>query len=195
MSDYGFEFQRSSGVLLHPTSLPGPDGIGDLGQSAFSFVDWLHRHGQSIWQILPLGPTSYGDSPYQTLSAFAGNPLLISMEHLVEAGVSMCIGTDGVRDIWSGLNSVDMLDRIKMLGYRCRFKRDDDFEMLLGLATTGGARVMGDQNYGFEEGKHADFIVLPGGHPKEVIVDQPKRTYVFKRGKLVAADGECLIPE
>ncbi len=86
MSDHGFEFQRSSGVLLHPTSLPGPDGIGDLGQSAFSFVDWLHRHGQSIWQILPLGPTSYGDSPYQTLSAFAGNPLLISMEHLVEDG-------------------------------------------------------------------------------------------------------------
>jgi len=128
-------------------------------------------------------------------SAGTGGTPLPPIKKLVEAGVSVCIGTDGVRDIWSGLNSVDMLDRIKMLGYRCRFKRDDDFEMLLGLATTGGARVMGDQNYGFEEGKHADFIVLPGGHPKEVIVDQPKRTYVFKQGKLVAADGECLISE
>ncbi len=86
MSEPGFEFHRSSGVLLHPTSLPGSDGIGDLGQSALRFVDWLHQHGQSLWQILPLGPTSFGDSPYQTLSAFAGNPLLISLERLVEDG-------------------------------------------------------------------------------------------------------------
>ena len=86
MSESGFEFHRSSGVLLHPTSLPGPDGIGDLGHCAFRFVDWLHQHGQSLWQILPLGPTSFGDSPYQTLSAFAGNPLLISLESLVDDG-------------------------------------------------------------------------------------------------------------
>jgi len=86
MSESGSRFLRSSGVLLHPTSLPGPDGIGDLGTSAFRFVDWLHQHGQSLWQILPLGPTSFGDSPYQTLSAFAGNPLLISLESLVEDG-------------------------------------------------------------------------------------------------------------
>ena len=79
-------FPRSSGVLLHPTSLPGPDGIGDLGAAAFGFVDWLAAAGQSLWQILPLGPTSYGDSPYQTLSAFAGNPLLISLETLVAQG-------------------------------------------------------------------------------------------------------------
>ncbi len=82
----GFEFKRCSGVLLHPTSLSGPDGIGDLGQGAFRFVDWLHQHGQSLWQVLPLGPTSFGDSPYQTLSAFAGNPLLISLENLVDDG-------------------------------------------------------------------------------------------------------------
>lgn len=79
-------FARRSGVLLHPTSLPGPDGVGDLGAGAFRFVDWLHQHGQSLWQVLPLGPTSFGDSPYQTLSAFAGNPLLISLEKLVEDG-------------------------------------------------------------------------------------------------------------
>lgn len=79
-------FPRSSGVLLHPTSLPGPYGIGDLGEYAYRFVNWLADAGQSIWQILPLGPTSYGDSPYQTLSAFAGNPNLISLDKLVEAG-------------------------------------------------------------------------------------------------------------
>ena len=80
-------FPRSSGVLLHPTCLPGPDGIGDLGGAAYDFVDWMKKSGQSLWQILPLGPTSYGDSPYQTLSAFAGNPLLISLEALVTEGL------------------------------------------------------------------------------------------------------------
>ncbi len=79
-------FPRASGVLLHPTSLPAPDGIGDLGESAFRFVDWLQRCGQSLWQVLPLGPTTFGDSPYQTLSAFAGNPLLISLDKLVLQG-------------------------------------------------------------------------------------------------------------
>ena len=57
-------FPRSSGILLHPTSLPGPYGIGDLGDWAHRFVDWLTENGQGIWQVLPLGPTSYGDSPY-----------------------------------------------------------------------------------------------------------------------------------
>ncbi len=79
-------FPRSSGVLLHPTSLPGRYGIGDLGEWAYRFVDWLADHSQSVWQILPLGPTSYGDSPYQTLSAFAGNPNLISLDRLAEEG-------------------------------------------------------------------------------------------------------------
>lgn len=79
-------FPRSSGILLHPTSLPGPYGIGDLGEWAYRWVDWLTQAGQSVWQVLPLGPTSYGDSPYQTLSAFAGNPNLISLDKLVEEG-------------------------------------------------------------------------------------------------------------
>ncbi|MCC7446469.1 MAG: 4-alpha-glucanotransferase, partial [Anaerolineae bacterium] len=75
-----------SGILLHPTSLPGSYGIGDLGEAAYYFVDFLEATGQTVWQVLPLGPTSYGDSPYQSLSAFAGNPLLISFDKLVEAG-------------------------------------------------------------------------------------------------------------
>src|SRR5688572_31856042 len=80
------EFPRSSGILLHPTSLPGKYGIGDLGKAAYEFVDFLALTGQTIWQVLPLGPTSYGDSPYQALSTFAGNPMLISLDKLVGEG-------------------------------------------------------------------------------------------------------------
>jgi 4-alpha-glucanotransferase len=79
-------FTRSSGILLHPTSLPGAYGIGDLGAEAHAFADFLHESGQRIWQVLPLGPTGYGDSPYQCFSAFAGNPMLISIDRLVERG-------------------------------------------------------------------------------------------------------------
>ncbi|MFN8453284.1 MAG: 4-alpha-glucanotransferase [Anaerolineae bacterium] len=77
---------RSSGILLHPTSFPGPHGIGDLGEAAFHFIDFLVEAKQSLWQVLPLGPTGYGDSPYASFSSFAGNPLLINLDKLVEAG-------------------------------------------------------------------------------------------------------------
>ncbi len=80
-------FVRSAGVLLHPTSFPGRYGIGDLGEAAYRFIDFLHGAGQSLWQVLPLGPTGYGDSPYQCFSAFAGNPLLIDPEQLVGDGL------------------------------------------------------------------------------------------------------------
>jgi 4-alpha-glucanotransferase len=80
-------FKRSSGIVLHPTSLPGRFGIGDLGPEAYRFADFLARAGQGIWQVLPLGPTGYGDSPYQCFSAFAGNPMLISPEKLAEQGL------------------------------------------------------------------------------------------------------------
>ena len=65
-------FERSAGILLHPTSLPGKYGIGDLGKEAFKFIDFLIEAGQTLWQVFPLGPTGYGDSPYQCFSAFAG---------------------------------------------------------------------------------------------------------------------------
>jgi len=77
------EYQRAAGILLHPTSLPGPFGIGDIGPAAFRWVDFLAETGCGLWQVLPLGPTGYGDSPYQCLSAFAGNPYLISPEILL----------------------------------------------------------------------------------------------------------------
>ena len=80
------KFTRRSGILLHPTSLPGTPGIGTIGKPAFDFIDWLADAGQSLWQILPLGPTGYGDSPYASFSTFAGNPLLIDLDCLVERG-------------------------------------------------------------------------------------------------------------
>lgn len=81
------KFPRASGILLHPTSLPGEFGIGGFGRPAFEFVDFLIEARQTYWQILPLGPTGYGDSPYQCFSAFAGNTLLISPEKLLEDGL------------------------------------------------------------------------------------------------------------
>ncbi|MCD6425356.1 MAG: 4-alpha-glucanotransferase [Anaerolineales bacterium] len=81
------EFTRSSGVLLHPTSLPGPYGIGDLGPQARHWIDFLSETGTGLWQILPLGPTGYGDSPYQCFSAIAGNPYLISPDDLLREGL------------------------------------------------------------------------------------------------------------
>src|ERR1017187_5719084 len=79
--------QRSSGILLHPTSLPSRGGIGDLGPAAYEFVAWLAAAGQSLWQILPLGPVGYGNSPYSCTSAFAANVLMISMERLADRGL------------------------------------------------------------------------------------------------------------
>ena len=80
-------FKRSSGVLLHPTSLPGPYGIGDLGPSAYHWIDFLSESGTGLWQVLPLGPTGFGDSPYQCFSAFAGNPYLVSPDTLLQEGL------------------------------------------------------------------------------------------------------------
>ncbi|MEM7799518.1 MAG: 4-alpha-glucanotransferase, partial [Chloroflexota bacterium] len=89
-------FKRLSGILLHPSSLPGKFGIGDLGESAYRFVDFLDKADQGLWQILPLGPTSYGDSPYQCFSAFAGNPLLVSPDLMY----------------WDGYISQELLDSV-----------------------------------------------------------------------------------
>lgn len=87
---------RGSGILMHITSLPGPYGIGTMGKCAYDFVDFLHRAGQKYWQILPLTPTGYGDSPYQSWSSFAGNHYLIDLDILVEEGL---LTADDLKDI------------------------------------------------------------------------------------------------
>src|SRR5271166_1942093 len=79
-------FPRAAGILLHPTSLPSRGGIGDFGPAAYRFVDFLASARQGVWQVLPLGPLGYGNSPYSSTSAFAGNPLLISLDRLAESG-------------------------------------------------------------------------------------------------------------
>src|SRR6266542_2414407 len=79
-------FTRKSGILLHPSSFPGKEGIGTLGDEARKFLDFCVQAGQSLWQMCPLGPTGYGDSPYQCFSAFAGNPLLIDLQSLQKIG-------------------------------------------------------------------------------------------------------------
>ena len=84
---FKMRFPRASGILLHPTCLPGPLGVGDFGSEAFAFVDFLRDAGQKVWQVLPLNPTGYGDSPFQCFSAYAGNHLLISLEKLKERGI------------------------------------------------------------------------------------------------------------
>ncbi|NWG73791.1 MAG: 4-alpha-glucanotransferase, partial [Rubrivivax sp.] len=78
--------ERASGILLHVTSLPGPHGCGDFGPAAYHTVDWLHSCGQRLWQLLPMNPIGPGHSPYQSVSAFAGSPLMVALEPLVERG-------------------------------------------------------------------------------------------------------------
>ena len=82
---------RASGILMHISSLPSPGGIGSLGREAFDFADFLQASGFRIWQVLPVGPTGYGESPYQSGSVFAGNPLLISCRTLREEGLLIII--------------------------------------------------------------------------------------------------------
>jgi 4-alpha-glucanotransferase len=89
---------RATGVLLHVTSLPSPYGIGDVGPAALAWVDCLYEAGQSWWQALPLGPTGYGNSPYQCLSSFAGNGLLISPDGLIEDGLLRASDCQGHAD-------------------------------------------------------------------------------------------------
>ncbi len=98
------QFERSSGVLLHITSLPSPGGIGDLGPAAYAFVDFLRSAKQHIWQVLPLSPTSFGNSPYAGSSAFAGNTLLVSLEFLAQWG---WIGADRIADELAAAGNVD----------------------------------------------------------------------------------------
>ena len=92
--------ERSSGLLLHITSLPSYGGIGDFGPAAYAFADFLAAAKQRLWQVLPLSPTGYGNSPYAALSAFAGNPLLISLEFLARDG---WLTWDRIQSVYGGI--------------------------------------------------------------------------------------------
>ena len=107
-------FPRHSGILLHPTSFPGRDGIGDFGAEAYRFVDFLEESGTRLWQVLPLNPTGYGDSPFQCFSASAGNPLLISLDKLAERGLLLPSDLDSVPAFPDGTVDYDAVSRHKI---------------------------------------------------------------------------------
>ena len=100
-------FPRAAGILLHPTSLPSRGGVGDFGPAAYQFVDSLAAARQGLWQVLPLGPLGYGNSPYSSISAFAGNPLLISLERLASHGWIDAAKLSGLASATSSTDSSD----------------------------------------------------------------------------------------
>jgi 4-alpha-glucanotransferase len=128
------QLPRASGILLHPTSLPGRYGIGDLGPEAHAFVDFLAETGQTWWQILPLGPVGYGGSPYQSPSSFAGNPLLISLDRLADRGWLDAGELAAVRDLPHDRVDFDAVGELKGTWLRRAFREfvaagdDPDFE-------------------------------------------------------------------
>jgi 4-alpha-glucanotransferase len=130
-------FARSSGILLHPTSLPGRFGIGDLGKAAYQFIDFLADSGQSLWQVLPLGPVGFGNSPYQCFSAFAGNTLLISPEMLFQDGLLKREDLENIPDFSSArarINfgaAIDFKNSILQRAYE-NFKHADNKELVEG---------------------------------------------------------------
>lgn len=131
-------FPRASGILLHPTSLPGRFGIGDLGDHAYRFVDFLVLSGQSLWQVLPLGPTGYGDSPYACYSAFAGNTLLISPERLFEEGLLSITELDEIPSLPAERIDFELVHKSKELVLNqafARYQRTTDTEFRSAFET------------------------------------------------------------
>ena len=126
---------RSSGIIMHITSLPSKYGVGTLGEEAFSFVDFLKASGVSYWQILPIGPTGYGDSPYQSFSAFAGNPYFIDLDLLVSDGLLTEDELEGASPdcpdnfVDFGFLYTTRLDLLKLAAERVT--KDEDYERFL----------------------------------------------------------------
>ncbi len=122
---------RGSGILMHITSLPGPYGVGTMGKHAYAFIDFLKKSGQSYWQILPLTPTGYGDSPYQSCSTFAGNHYLIDLEQLLEEGLLMPQDLEGIQ--WNTREDqadFGLLYQSRLMVLQKAFERFDDDKAL-----------------------------------------------------------------
>jgi cytosine/adenosine deaminase-related metal-dependent hydrolase len=130
------------------------------------------------------------DNQITIMSLASGRSDFPPLKKLADAGVALCTGTDGVRDSWGIYNSVDMFDRVRLLGYRCGLRKDEDVEWLLDIALQGGATVMKDADYGLAVGKQADFVVVAGDTLTEAVITQAPRTYVVKNGRVVASNGE-----
>ena len=146
-------FSRSSGILLHPTSLPSPYGIGDFGPAAFEFADFLAAAGQTIWQMLPLGPTGYGDSPYQCFSAFAGNPALISLHRLREQGLLETSDLEVAPQFSADQVEYEKVNRFKSEALSQAFEKAQDVRFRPPLAGSSGST--------FEQFKESEKAWLP----------------------------------
>jgi 4-alpha-glucanotransferase len=153
-------FPRASGILLHPTSLPGPFGIGDLGPEAYAFADFLGAARQSLWQVLPLGPTGYGDSPYACYSAFAGNTLLISPEQLVADGLVIMDELATLQSFETERVDFDRVHRYKDSILRLAF---DSFKQTAN-SKLGNAFAEFCRHYGFWLDDYALFRALKDAH-------------------------------
>lgn len=129
--------------------------------------------------IMSHGPSGLGAAP--------------PVKRLHEAGVRLCTGNDGIRDAWGPLNMADMLLRTFIVAYRNNFRRDDELALALDMATYGGARVIGDGDYGLAVGNRADLVLIDGETHAEAIVERPARWLVLKGGRIVAREGVCLV--
>lgn len=125
------QFPRESGILLHPTSLPGEFGIGDFGDCAYRFVDWLEHAGQRLWQVMPLGPVGFGDSPYSSLSAFAGNALMVSPGVLKGDGLLTDDDLTDTPDFPEGRVDWEMVRAWRWEKLRLAYSRLDEHPMLM----------------------------------------------------------------
>ena len=135
--------QRECGVLLPISSLPSKYGIGCFSKSAYDFVDQLRAAGQGCWQILPLGPTSYGDSPYQSFSTFAGNPYFISLEDLIEEGVLTEKECDAI-DFGNKADEIDYESFTKaVISFFAKHTREAIFPEIRSLGNSSRSRLTG----------------------------------------------------
>ena len=154
--------RRGSGVLLHVTSLPGGHGIGDMGEAAYRFVDWLADAGQSVWQVLPLGPPGFGGSPYASSSAFAGSPWLISLDALGDTG--LLDGADPPGGLGSGAVDLPAVQRFKARALARAFERfqpGDEYHAFCAAAAywlDDFARVRADQGADPQEERFVQFL-------------------------------------
>ena len=123
----------------------------------------------------------------------SGNRPFPPVKQLREAGVAVCTGNDGIRDAWGPLNMPDMLLRTFLVAYRNNFRRDDEIELALEMATYGGAEVLGERDYGLQPGDRADLVLVDGETHVQAVIDRPPRALVLSGGRVVARDGECLI--
>lgn len=149
-----------------------------LGQIAESHLDTL------IEQLL--------ENNISIMTLGSGSTNFPPIKKLYQAGVQLCTGTDGIRDTWSPHNSADILERVKLLAYRSNYRKDEEIEMLLDIATRQSAHIMKDADYGLAVGKRADLVIMPSETPAQAVIEQPTRSYVIKNGTIIVKKGELL---